>query len=63
MNEIQKEEVDKIKFIYDKVYDELNRCRDWPLKIMAFTSAFYFFILGFINFKAESIEVIKNNAV
>ena len=59
---LPKEEIDKLKFMYDKVYDELNRCRDWPLKIMAFTSAFFFFVIGFVNYRKESIEIIRNNA-
>src|SRR5688572_13684266 len=61
-DDLPKEEIDKLKFMYDKVYDELNRCRDWPLKIMAFTSAFFFFVIGFVNYRKESIEIIRNNA-
>lgn len=36
------EEFDHFKLMYDNVYDELNRSRDWPIKIMAFASAAYF---------------------
>ena len=49
--------LDKEKFIYDKVYDELNRCRDWPIKIMAFTSALYFSLIGFIQVGINNFEL------
>jgi hypothetical protein len=56
-------EFDTIKFMYDKVYDELNRCRDWPIKIMTFTSAFFFLIIGFSNLRTENIEIIRIHSV
>ena len=37
------------RFMYDKVYDELNRCRDWPLKILGFTSGLFIAMLGFLK--------------
>jgi hypothetical protein len=38
-----------VRFIYDKVYDEINRCRDWPIKILGFTSGLFVAILGFLK--------------
>lgn len=52
-------EFDKIKFMYEKVYDELNRSRDWPIKVMAFVSGFFFLMIGFINFSLAKVEVIR----
>ena len=40
----------KIKLMYDNVYDELNRSRDWPIKIMAFATAGDLAIYGLIKF-------------
>jgi hypothetical protein len=47
------------KFMYDKMYDELNRCRDWPIKVLAFTSAFFFAVIGFINLKGAKLDIIQ----
>lgn len=52
-------ESDKMKFMYDKTYDELNRCRDWPIKIMTFVSSFFVLLIGFINLRQENAAVIK----
>ena len=44
------EQFDHFKLMYDNVYDELNRSRDWPTKIMAFASAAYFAMYSLIKF-------------
>jgi hypothetical protein len=44
--EIPKEE---LKLMYDTVCDELNRGRDWPIKIMAFTSAAYLALFSLLK--------------
>jgi len=41
---------DHLKLMYDRIYDELNRGRDWPIKIMAFASAAYLALFGLIKF-------------
>jgi hypothetical protein len=38
-----------LKLMYDRIYDELNRGRDWPIKIMAFASAAYLALFGLIK--------------
>jgi hypothetical protein len=47
MTSKEKNEIEKI--MYDKVYDELNRNRDWPLKVMAFASALYITLIGILK--------------
>src|SRR5258708_35311384 len=42
-----------VKFIYDKNYDELNRCRDWPLKVLSFTSALSLASIGAMRLKSS----------
>lgn len=39
---------EKIKLVYPQLMEEMNRYRDWPIKILTFTSAFYFGIIGLI---------------
>lgn len=39
-----------LKFMYGNVYDELNRSRDWPIKIMAFASGVDVAIYGLLKF-------------
>ena len=56
-NNIPEHDKDNIKLIYDKVYDELNRCRDWPVKVITFTSALYIALFGFL--KLDSVNVDK----
>ena len=46
------EPFEQIKLMYDNVYDELNRSRDWPIKILAFASAAYFAMYGLVKFDA-----------
>jgi hypothetical protein len=48
---------DDKKFIYDKVYDELNRSRDWPIKVLTFVSALYITLLGFTKINKNEIEL------
>ncbi|GAC1305340.1 MAG: hypothetical protein NVSMB24_14080 [Mucilaginibacter sp.] len=43
------EPFEHFKLMYDNVYDELNRSRDWPIKIMAFASAAYFALYSIIK--------------
>lgn len=54
---------DKEKFIYDKVLDELNRSRDWPIKVMTFSTAIYLALIGLtqidnISLSPSGIKVI-----
>lgn len=54
---------DKEKFIYDKVLDELNRSRDWPIKVMTFSTAIYLALIGLtqidnISLSPTGIKVI-----
>jgi len=44
------------KFMYEKVYDELNRSRDWPFKIMAFASAIYLALIGLMQIDEVKFE-------
>jgi hypothetical protein len=37
------------KFMYDKNYEELKLCRDWAIKVSAFTSAVYFGVITLAN--------------
>jgi len=53
---MEKNNEDK-KFIYDKVYDELNRSRDWPIKVLTFVSALYVTLLGFTKIDKNSVEL------
>lgn len=55
--ENDKENYSTEKFIYDKVYDELNRSRDWPIKIMAFVSAIYLAIIGLVELGQSSFQL------
>lgn len=48
---------EEIRFMYDKVYDELNRCRDWPLKILGITSGLYITILAFLLTFADQFKI------
>jgi hypothetical protein len=48
-------EFEKLKLMYDNVYDELNRSRDWPIKIMAFATAVYIAIYGLLKFDSTNI--------
>jgi len=48
------DEFEKIKLMYDNVYDELNRSRDWPIKIMAFATAGDLAVFGLIKFTDTS---------
>jgi hypothetical protein len=45
--------------MYDKVYDELNRCRDWPIKILGFTSGLYITALGFLKIFDDKVNISK----
>jgi len=38
----------KIKIIYPPLIEEINRYRDWPIRILTFTSVFYFGLIGSI---------------
>lgn len=60
MEEIQidKDEFSKFKLMYDNNYDELNRCRDWPVKVLAFASALYAGLIGFVTLKSENQNVL-----
>jgi hypothetical protein len=49
MEDKKEPNLDIEKFMYQNIYDELNRCRDWPLKIIGFTSGFYISVLGFLT--------------
>jgi hypothetical protein len=44
------EPFEQFKLMYDNMYDELNRSRDWPIKIMAFASAAYFAMYSLLKF-------------
>ena len=55
-------EFDKIKFMYDKTYDELNRSRDWPIKVMTFVSGFFVLLIGFINLSPANVETIRKHS-
>jgi hypothetical protein len=57
------DEFDKIKFMYDKTYDELNRCRDWPIKVMTFVSAFFVLLIGFVNLRPENVGIVKKHSL
>ena len=46
-----------LKIMYDQIYDELNRSRDWPIKIMAFASAAYFGLFSLIKLDPHSVKI------
>lgn len=52
-----KEKMDLEKFMYEKVYDELNRSRDWPIKIMAFASALFITLIGVLKIDNTSVQL------
>jgi|GEM_PF-5072933 hypothetical protein len=49
-----------LKFIYDKVYDEINRCRDWPVKILGFTSGLYLAVLTILKINSDRLPIYSN---
>jgi hypothetical protein len=49
INNSESQKLDEQKFIYDKIFEELNRARDWPIKVSAFSSAIYLALFGFIQ--------------
>lgn len=54
---MQKPIPEDVRFMYDKVYDELNRCRDWPIKILGFTSGLFIGLLGFLKLFADQVTL------
>jgi hypothetical protein len=46
-----------LKLMYENVYDELNRSRDWPIKIMAFTSAAYLALFSLLKLDKSRIDL------
>lgn len=54
---MDKDEFEKLKLIYETVYDELNRSRDWPIKIMAFTSAAYLAMFSLLKLDNNHMKV------
>ncbi len=43
--------IEKLKIIHKPLIDEINRYRDWPIRILTFTSAFYFGLIGLLLLK------------
>ena len=54
---MDKKEFETLKLIYDTIYDELNRSRDWPIKIMAFASAAYLALFSILKFDPTHIAL------
>lgn len=52
--EKQIERYELLRLMYSNVYDELNRSRDWPIKIMAFASGVDVAIYGLLKFNENS---------
>lgn len=46
-------EFELLKIMYENVYDELNRSRDWPIKIMAFATGVDVAIYGLLKFNGN----------
>lgn len=42
----EKYNIDYSKFILDMLSSEMNRSRDWPLRLLSFTSAFHFAVIA-----------------
>lgn len=43
--------------IYSALINEIDRYRDWPIRILTFTSALHFAIIGAFILKGKSIEI------
>jgi hypothetical protein len=50
-----------LRFIYDKVYDEINRCRDWPVKILGFTSGLYLAVVTLLKIDSDRFPIHSNS--
>ena len=48
-------DIEKLKLIHPPLIEEINRYRDWPIRILTFTSAFYFGLIGL--FLLNKIEI------
>lgn len=48
-------EIEKLKLVYPPLIQEINRYRDWPIRILTFTSAIYFGLIGL--FLLKKIEI------
>jgi len=55
MNENIENDVEKLGLIHPPLIEEINRYRDWPIRILTFTSAFYFGFIGL--FLLNKIEI------
>jgi len=61
-DEANKDNLDIQKLIFENVYDGLNRCRDWPLKIIGFTSGLYIAVLGALKLFSKDGAPISYNS-
>ena len=54
---MENKKFDLEKFMYEKIYDELNRSRDWPIKVMAFASALFITLIGIIKIDKQAVHL------
>lgn len=45
--------------LYSSILAEINRYRDWPIRILTFTSALHFAIIGAFIFKGECLNLTE----
>ena len=57
------ENFDREKLIYDNVFEELNRARDWPIKVMTFASAIYLALIGYVQISDTPLSSMQKLAI
>jgi hypothetical protein len=60
---VEKINDEHLKLMYDRIYDELNRGRDWPIKIMAFASAAYLALFSLVKLDKDKLELSCNTKI
>jgi hypothetical protein len=51
------EDRDKFQLVYSSLVSEINRYRDWPIRVLTFTSALHFGIIGAFLLKGLCVGI------